>query len=852
MKKWPIYCAALLASATLTSSLWAQVPAAPAAAGAAVAPAAAPGAATAAGGAATQGFPFCQKFAAQCKICSAWFCQTPLGQLANNAMMPMSAMSGGLLTSCCPTTPSASDLAAVADDPGPMGAAAAVAMDEAGAKKRKAAVRYLSTADCHWWPEVEKALIIALRTDRNECVRLEAAIGLGKGCCCTRRVIEALAICVEASSRDGNPSENSERVRACALAALNHCLCCYRSPPEPFQGEDKEKAPPPSAQRLQPQPLPAGVQASLAAFNGSAGLSPYYAMVETKPMAVVVARARKVAEAASGSGPLAPKPTETCFRDVLFPWMASSDTTVTTRTVSDSQVVQTAGTVVEPSATMGQVSGNMPAGNMVQTSGTVSPASSVIIQAPTTMVQPSSAMPVQMATPEMQMETVPVQERPRIFPRRWTWGNTNATAQPEVVPATVPMTVPTSVPNPSEPEMFQPVPMQPSSEAPTPTTSQAPGRKMLDRMANLVRREPRSESAATSTVVSVETESAPVVSMPLISTPVVSTSVVSAPVVSAPVVSAPVASAPVSAPVVSHAVAVESNNKPASTGIVQAGHFESTTSNVDGTDMMQGPMQNTITHTQTPVPITDLLGPNSSAILRGEPVVEKKTVTAPATLPAPIITTPAAAASLTPPTPPQMLPPPAAPKMLPAPVAAPQTLPAPVTSTPIPRTVIASSTAAPVTTPVAYTTPVATTPGVATQVTTPAPTPAPANGFLSRFSRNSEPDTGKNEMSRLLHVVQSDGNPAARRQAISQLESQNLQSSREAMPVLLNGACGDSDADVRVRCLRCLLKLNPSEAQLKTVVDRLKGDTDEEVQFQLYLVRQRLEKPAQANKTNKG
>ena len=46
---------------------------------------------------------------------------------------------------------------------------------------RRRAIQCLAYGDCHWWPEVEKALIIALRTDRNECVSLEAAIGLGKG-----------------------------------------------------------------------------------------------------------------------------------------------------------------------------------------------------------------------------------------------------------------------------------------------------------------------------------------------------------------------------------------------------------------------------------------------------------------------------------------------------------------------------------------------------------------------------------------------------------------------------------------------------------------------------------------------
>ena len=309
----------MLAAFIVTSSLWAQVPGVPAAP---AAPAAAGAAGAAGAGDAAKGFGFIKKFQDQKDICCRKLCETTLGQLINNMIKPMSAMSGGIIPPCCPETPSADELAAAAEDPGPLGAAAAVAADEAKAKKRKAAVRYMSTVDCHWWPEVEKALIIALRTDRNECVRLEAAVGLGKGCCCTRKVIEALAITVESSSKDGNPSENSERVRACALASLNHCLCCYRSPAEPVDGDEKEKAQPltgAAGQRLQPQPLPAALQGPLAAFKGSLQLTPYYAKVDKKPMAVVVARARKVAEAASGSGPLAPRPTETCFRDILFP-----------------------------------------------------------------------------------------------------------------------------------------------------------------------------------------------------------------------------------------------------------------------------------------------------------------------------------------------------------------------------------------------------------------------------------------------------------------------------------------------------------------------------------------------------
>src|SRR5436305_814669 len=82
----------------------------------------------------------------------------------------------------------------------------------------------------------EAALITGLRVDRNECVRLAAARALGSCCCCTKKTIAALTITVSGSSKDGNPSENSERVREAAAAALEMCVTCYEEmPPEPVR-----------------------------------------------------------------------------------------------------------------------------------------------------------------------------------------------------------------------------------------------------------------------------------------------------------------------------------------------------------------------------------------------------------------------------------------------------------------------------------------------------------------------------------------------------------------------------------------------------------------------------------------
>ena len=72
--------------------------------------------------------------------------------------------------------------------------------------------------------------INGLRGDRNECVRLEAALALGRGCCCSRPVLEALVRTVSGDDRDGFPTERSPRVlaaaqQACSTRRSNHALC---------------------------------------------------------------------------------------------------------------------------------------------------------------------------------------------------------------------------------------------------------------------------------------------------------------------------------------------------------------------------------------------------------------------------------------------------------------------------------------------------------------------------------------------------------------------------------------------------------------------------------------------------
>src|SRR5947208_2751239 len=72
-------------------------------------------------------------------------------------------------------------------------------------------------------PEATEALAKSLRLDRNECVRFEAALALGNGCCCNEKTVRALEMSVSMSDKDGAPVERSDRVRAAAADALAHC-----------------------------------------------------------------------------------------------------------------------------------------------------------------------------------------------------------------------------------------------------------------------------------------------------------------------------------------------------------------------------------------------------------------------------------------------------------------------------------------------------------------------------------------------------------------------------------------------------------------------------------------------------
>jgi hypothetical protein len=213
MKKVHILAGAILATGLWQAAAFGQAPAAPA-----------PAAAAAAGdpAAAAAAKPtFCERLDKACDKCRRKICATPLGGMLNSITKPLSIATGGIIPNFCPIKPSDDDL----KKPGAEGAAAQAMKDAVEASARRKAVRLLGTFDCHWYPEAEAGLAAALRTDRAECVRLEAAIALNRGCCCTRLIVEALEDCVGGTDKLG-PSENSPRVQAIACMALERCLGC--------------------------------------------------------------------------------------------------------------------------------------------------------------------------------------------------------------------------------------------------------------------------------------------------------------------------------------------------------------------------------------------------------------------------------------------------------------------------------------------------------------------------------------------------------------------------------------------------------------------------------------------------
>src|SRR5262249_26195944 len=139
--------------------------------------------------------------------------------------------------------------------------------------------------NCHYWQEAEAALIGSLRADRNECVRWEAAMALGRGCCCTKKTIKALMLSVSGGTEDGNFEEISERVKAAAEAALQPCLACYAETVTAKEKKQEGTGEKPPEGRDGAAKNDSGVQ-----------WSAYYARLDNQSMAEVVDTARRTLE----------------------------------------------------------------------------------------------------------------------------------------------------------------------------------------------------------------------------------------------------------------------------------------------------------------------------------------------------------------------------------------------------------------------------------------------------------------------------------------------------------------------------------------------------------------------------
>jgi PBS lyase HEAT-like repeat len=161
-----------------------------------------------------------------------------LGHVARTSVTPICAAVGLLMPPRCGEPPTKEEVARMIVDGGYSPAeitAAKIQIDEAQASARRAAVRYLATIDWHYFPEAESALIAAMRADRVEMVRHEAAFALGNCRALTEKTLEALNMTALGLELDGNPAESSERVRSAARSSLHRCssrgLCL--PPPDP-------------------------------------------------------------------------------------------------------------------------------------------------------------------------------------------------------------------------------------------------------------------------------------------------------------------------------------------------------------------------------------------------------------------------------------------------------------------------------------------------------------------------------------------------------------------------------------------------------------------------------------------
>lgn len=223
----------------------------------------------------------------------AHFCSSRIGMFINNMLVPVGAATGGLLGPICPPpglggpgggAPNPDDLKK--SPTSPEGAAAKIKAEEAQAKAKVAAIEFLATVDCRYYPEAEAGLIAGLRAEKNECVRIAAAKAFASGCCCSPKVVKALLTSVNCSNKDGFPAEASELVRTYAYVALERCLrkCVEEEPEAPPE-------PPPAAKKAMYEALaPMGATVDVSAHIL---LASYYPLQATETPAQVYAEARQ-------------------------------------------------------------------------------------------------------------------------------------------------------------------------------------------------------------------------------------------------------------------------------------------------------------------------------------------------------------------------------------------------------------------------------------------------------------------------------------------------------------------------------------------------------------------------------
>jgi len=228
--------------------------------------------------------------------CKAHFCNSRIGMFINNLLLPAGLATGGFLGPICPPPgtlggpggpggpPNAADLLKPANTP--EGAAARIKQDEAQAKAKIAALEFLATVDCRYYPEAEAGLITGLRAEKNECVRLAAAKALASGCCCSPKVVKALLITVNCSNKDTFPAEASELVRTFAFVALERCLrkCVEEEPDVPPE-------PPPAAKKAMYEMLaPIGQSVD---YSAHILMASYYPMQPTETATQIYNEARQ-------------------------------------------------------------------------------------------------------------------------------------------------------------------------------------------------------------------------------------------------------------------------------------------------------------------------------------------------------------------------------------------------------------------------------------------------------------------------------------------------------------------------------------------------------------------------------